>query len=63
MHDNYKILLDESEMPTQWYNIVVDLPESPSPALHPGNGAATAEDLVLVSSSADRTGDVDGALH
>ncbi|HKJ11179.1 MAG TPA: TrpB-like pyridoxal phosphate-dependent enzyme [Ornithinimicrobium sp.] len=31
-----KILLDESEMPTQWYNIVADLPEPPPPALHPG---------------------------
>ncbi|MGB3185167.1 MAG: TrpB-like pyridoxal phosphate-dependent enzyme [Ornithinimicrobium sp.] len=31
-----KILLDESEMPTQWYNLVADLPESPPPALHPG---------------------------
>ena len=27
MHDNYKILLDEHEMPTQWYNIVADLPD------------------------------------
>ena len=24
-----KILLDESEMPTQWYNIVADLPAPP----------------------------------
>lgn len=31
-----KILLDESEMPTQWYNIVPDLPSPPPPALHPG---------------------------
>lgn len=31
-----KILLDESEMPTQWYNIVPDLPEPPAPPLHPG---------------------------
>jgi tryptophan synthase beta chain len=31
-----KILLDESEMPTQWYNLVADLPEPPPPALHPG---------------------------
>ena len=36
MKDNYKILLDESEMPTQWYNIVADLPEPPPPPLHPG---------------------------
>ena len=31
-----KILLDESDMPTQWYNILADLPEPPPPALHPG---------------------------
>ncbi len=31
-----KILLDEKDMPTQWYNIVPDLPEPPPPALHPG---------------------------
>jgi hypothetical protein len=29
-------LLDESEMPTQWYNIVPDLPTPPPPPLHPG---------------------------
>ena len=38
--------LDESEMPTQWYNIVADLPEPPPPALHPGtHEPATAEDF------------------
>ena len=31
-----KILLDESEIPTQWYNLVADLPTPPPPALHPG---------------------------
>lgn len=31
-----KALLPESEMPTQWYNIVPDLPEAPPPHLHPG---------------------------
>lgn len=31
-----KIHLDESEMPTQWYNIVPDLPTPPPPPLHPG---------------------------
>ena len=32
----HKILLEESEMPTQWYNLVADLPTPPPPALHPG---------------------------
>jgi tryptophan synthase beta chain len=32
----HKILLDESEMPTRWYNLVPDLPAPPPPPLHPG---------------------------
>jgi tryptophan synthase beta chain len=41
-----KILLDESEMPTAWYNIVADLPTPPPPPLHPGTGQpAGPEDL------------------
>ncbi|MEY4174580.1 MAG: hypothetical protein RI900_1745, partial [Actinomycetota bacterium] len=31
-----KILLTEDEMPTQWYNVIPDLPAPPPPALHPG---------------------------
>ncbi|MBV9543169.1 MAG: TrpB-like pyridoxal phosphate-dependent enzyme [Chloroflexi bacterium] len=33
-----KFLLDESEIPTHWYNIVSDLPRPPAPVLHPGTG-------------------------
>ncbi|MGI9609895.1 MAG: TrpB-like pyridoxal phosphate-dependent enzyme [Acidimicrobiia bacterium] len=37
MADNYhKVQLDESEMPTQWYNVIPDLPAPPPPPLHPG---------------------------
>ena len=36
MAEQTKILLDESEMPTRWYNIIPDLPEPPPPVLHPG---------------------------
>ncbi|MEI8057923.1 MAG: TrpB-like pyridoxal phosphate-dependent enzyme [Actinomycetes bacterium] len=32
----HKFTLDESEMPTRWYNLVPDLPSPPPPALHPG---------------------------
>jgi len=32
----HKILLDEDEMPTRWYNVVPDLPAPPPPVLHPG---------------------------
>ena len=31
-----KILLDESDLPTHWYNIIPDLPAPPPPVLHPG---------------------------
>ena len=34
--DATKILLDESEMPRRWYNILADLPSAPPPVLHPG---------------------------
>lgn len=36
MREPTKIVLDESEMPTTWYNIVPDLPAPPPPPLHPG---------------------------
>ena len=31
-----KFMLDESEIPEQWYNIAADLPTPPPPPLHPG---------------------------
>ena len=34
--EQHKYLLDESEMPTRWYNIIPDLPAPPPPPLHPG---------------------------
>ena len=34
--EQHKYILDESEMPTQWYNLVADLPTPPPPPLHPG---------------------------
>ncbi len=30
-----KILLNESDMPRQWYNIIADMPNKPLPPLHP----------------------------
>ncbi len=41
-----KFLLDEKDMPTQWYNILPDLPEPLPPVLHPGTGKpVTPDDL------------------
>ena len=34
--EQHKYILDESEMPTRWYNILADLPTPPPPPLHPG---------------------------
>jgi tryptophan synthase beta chain len=31
-----KFILDESQIPTQWYNIAPDLPAPAPPPLHPG---------------------------
>ena len=35
MSEQYKFLLSESEMPTQWYNIIPDLPSPLPPPLNP----------------------------
>lgn len=35
MSEDYRILLPEKEMPTQWYNIQADMPNLPPPALNP----------------------------
>jgi tryptophan synthase beta chain len=32
----HKFLLEESEMPKAWYNIMADMPNKPMPPLHPG---------------------------
>jgi len=41
-----KVQLDESEQPTQWYNVIPDLPAPPPPPLHPGTlEPAGPEDL------------------
>jgi tryptophan synthase beta chain len=41
-----KFILDESDMPTAWYNVVPDLPAPPPPPLHPGTGEPVGpEDL------------------
>jgi tryptophan synthase beta chain len=33
-----KIVLDEDEIPTHWYNVVSDFPRPPAAVLHPGTG-------------------------
>jgi tryptophan synthase beta chain len=36
MSDSIKYVLDETRIPTHWYNLVADLPSPPPPVLHPG---------------------------
>ncbi|HET6699685.1 MAG TPA: TrpB-like pyridoxal phosphate-dependent enzyme [Nocardioidaceae bacterium] len=40
----HKILLDEEQMPTRWYNVLHDLPSPPPPVLHPGTGQPVGPD-------------------
>src|SRR5215469_8966362 len=44
MADKTKYLLDEAELPTQWYNFIPDLPAAPPPPLHPGTGQPVGPD-------------------
>ncbi len=44
-----KVLLNDNEIPRQWYNIQADLPTPMHPPLHPGTGKpVTAEDLAPI---------------
>ena len=46
MSQTKKFLLPESEIPTQWYNIMADMPNKPRPILNPGTKQPMkAEDL------------------
>ena len=67
----HKILLDESEMPTRWYNVLHDLPTPPPPVLHPGTGQPVGPDdlaplfpmdLILQEVSTDQYVDIPGEV-
>ena len=72
MADQTKILLDESEIPTHWYNIVPDLPAPPPPVLHPGTHEPVGPDdlaplfpmdLILQEVSQDRYVEIPQAVR
>jgi tryptophan synthase beta chain len=44
MPDRNRYVLEEARMPSQWYNIVADLPVPPAPPLHPGTGQPIGPD-------------------
>jgi len=69
--NQHKIMLDESEMPTQWYNIIPDLPQPPPPPLHPGTLQPVGPDdlaplfpmdLILQEVTGDRYVDIPGEV-
>jgi tryptophan synthase beta chain len=66
-----KITLDESELPTQWYNLLADLPTPPPPVLHPGTLQPVGPDdlaplfpmdLIGQEVTTDRYVDIPGAV-
>ncbi len=71
MTDRTKFILDESDMPTAWYNVVPDLPAPPPPPLHPGTGQPVGPDdlaplfpqaLIAQEMTADRYIDIPGEV-
>lgn len=45
----YRIMLEESEIPKQWYNIVADMPNMPAPYYSPMTGKrATGEEMEMI---------------
>ncbi len=69
--DYYRVNLPESELPTQWYNVIPDLPQPPPPPLHPGTlEPAGPEDLaplfpmalILQEVSSDSYIDIPGGI-
>jgi len=66
-----KVILDESEIPSAWYNIQPDLPEPAPPVLHPGTHQPIGPDdlaplfpmaLIMQEVSQDRYIDIPGAV-
>ncbi len=48
MSERTKYLLDESRIPTAWYNINADMPVPPAPVLHPGTLEPVTPDFLSV---------------
>jgi len=47
--DNRQFILEPKDIPTEWYNIIADLPTPPSPPLHPGTKQpAGPQDLAAI---------------
>jgi tryptophan synthase beta chain len=46
MDHQVKYVLQESELPQQWYNVIADLPAPPPPPLHPGTREPVGPDAL-----------------
>jgi tryptophan synthase beta chain len=71
MDHQVKYLLQESEMPRQWYNVTPDLPSPPPPPLHPGTREPVGPEdlaplfpaaLIMQEVSQDRFIDIPGPV-
>jgi tryptophan synthase beta chain len=67
----HKVILEESELPTCWYNLIPDLPSPPPPPLHPGTLEPAGPDdlaplfpmdLILQEVSPERYLDIPGGV-
>src|SRR5690349_14448233 len=67
----HRITLDESDLPTRWYNVLHDLPTPPPPVLHPGTGQPVGPedlaplfpmDLILQEVSGDQYVEIPGGV-
>ncbi len=43
-----KVLLNESDIPTHWYNVVADMPKPPLPPLAPDGNPVTPEQMLAI---------------
>ena len=48
MSDQTRFLLNESDLPKQWYNLNADTPVAPTPVLHPGTKEPVTPDFLSV---------------
>ena len=60
-----KIILSESEMPRQWYNIVADMPNKPLPPLNPATKQPIGPERPCssISNGAYKTGGIDRKIY
>ena len=72
MTDSIKYVLDETQIPKYWYNLMADLPKPPPPVLHPGTLKPLGPDdlaplfpmsLIMQEVSAEREIEIPGPVR